>query len=84
MSRPVHGMLHHVELWVPDLPRVLASLGWLPKALVYAVFQCWDGGRSWFHVEDAATVERLVADAVRHGRRLMVVPERSGDPAIPR
>ncbi|MGW0718794.1 hypothetical protein ACWD3K_29215 [Streptomyces sp. NPDC002778] len=81
MSRPVHGMLHHVELWVPDLPRALASLGWLPKALGYAVFQCC--GRSWFHVEDAATVE-LVADAVRHGRRLMVVPERSGDPAIPR
>ncbi|GGV50831.1 hypothetical protein GCM10010293_62170 [Streptomyces griseoflavus] len=40
-------MLHHAELWVPDLDRALASLGWLLEALDYALFQSWDGGRSW-------------------------------------
>ena len=102
MSRPSHGMLHHVELWVPDLHRALASLGWLLEALGYALFQSWKGGRSWrlgptylvieqspaltaeehdrcrpglnhlaFHVEDATTVEKLVADAAQHGWHLM-------------
>ncbi len=40
-------MLHHVELWVPDLPRAVASLGWLLEALGYAPFQSWESGRSW-------------------------------------
>ncbi|MFE3496083.1 VOC family protein [Streptomyces sp. NPDC059175] len=102
MSRPTHGTLHHVELWVPDLQRALASLGWLLEALGYAPFQDWEAGRSWrlgptylaleqspaltadehdrcrpglnhlaFHVEDAATVERLAVDATQHGWRLM-------------
>lgn len=47
MSRPSHGMLHHVELWVPDLRRGLASLGWLLEELGYDVFQDWEDGRSW-------------------------------------
>lgn len=37
-------MLHHVELWVPDLHRALASFGWLLEALGYALFQSWEGG----------------------------------------
>ncbi|MFG2791167.1 VOC family protein [Streptomyces sp. NPDC048419] len=40
-------MLHHVELWVPDLARARASLGWLLERLGYALFQSWDSGRSW-------------------------------------
>ncbi|MER6187197.1 VOC family protein [Streptomyces sp. NPDC001652] len=106
MSPPSHGMLHHLELWVPDIHRAVASLGWLLEALGYALFQSWEGGRSWrlgatylviehssaltaedhdrlrpglnhlaFHVEDAATVEELVADAAGHGWHLMF-PER--------
>lgn len=102
MSQPTHGMLHHVELWVPDLDRACSSLGWLLEALGYGRFQSWDGGRSWrlgptyvvieqsaamtaerydrcrpglnhlaFHVEDAARVEELTADAAQHGWRLM-------------
>ncbi|AXI77421.1 VOC family protein [Peterkaempfera bronchialis] len=47
MNRPTHGTLHHVELWVPDLGRALASLGWLLETLGYTVFQSWDAGRSW-------------------------------------
>ncbi|MFB9925408.1 VOC family protein [Amycolatopsis halotolerans] len=97
-----HGTLHHVELWVPDLGRAVASLGWLLEELGYRQFQDWAAGRSWrlgptylvveqspaltadrhdrcrpglnhlaFHVVDAATVERLAADAARHGWQLM-------------
>jgi hypothetical protein len=40
------GMLHHVELWVPDLDRAVASWGWLLTALGYQPFQDWPGGRS--------------------------------------
>ncbi|MDR3082176.1 MAG: VOC family protein [Streptomyces sp.] len=106
MSRPTHGTLHHVELWVPDLDRALASLGWLLEALGHTPFQSWDAGRSWrlgptylvieqspaltaeqhdrcrpglnhlaFHVEDAATVEKLTVDAAQHGWHLLF-PER--------
>ncbi|MFI6104858.1 VOC family protein [Streptomyces sp. NPDC051310] len=106
MSRPAHGSLHHVELWVPDLPRALASFGWLLEALGYAPFQSWAAGRSWrlgptylvveespaltaerhdrhrpglnhlaFHVENAAAVDALTAEATRHGWRLLF-PER--------
>jgi len=41
------GVLHHVELWVPDLPRAEASWGWLLTALGAAPFQSWQHGRSW-------------------------------------
>ncbi|MGW4598718.1 VOC family protein [Streptomyces sp. NPDC004457] len=47
MTPPTHGVLHHVEIWVPDLPRAVSSLGWLLETLGYTVFQSWDGGRSW-------------------------------------
>ncbi|MFD6414130.1 VOC family protein [Nocardia asteroides] len=47
MSRTQHGTLHHVELWVPDLDRALATLGWLLEELGYALLQSWEGGRSW-------------------------------------
>jgi catechol 2,3-dioxygenase-like lactoylglutathione lyase family enzyme len=39
--------LHHVELWVPDLGRAVASWGWLLGELGYAQFQDWESGRSW-------------------------------------
>ena len=47
MTPTGHGTLHHVELWVPDLPRAVASFGWLLEALGYTPFQDWDNGRSW-------------------------------------
>jgi catechol 2,3-dioxygenase-like lactoylglutathione lyase family enzyme len=43
----MRGSLHHVELWVPDLDRALASFGWLLGALGYQTFQDWSAGRSW-------------------------------------
>jgi catechol 2,3-dioxygenase-like lactoylglutathione lyase family enzyme len=106
VSRPTHGTLHHIELWVPDLDRAVTSFGWLLEALWHTLVQSWSGGRSWrlgatylvieqspaltaeqhdrcrpglnhlaFHVDDAAMVERLAADAAQHGWRLMF-PER--------
>ena len=47
MSHAVPGSLHHVELWVPDLPRAIEQWGWLLGQLGYAQFQDWPDGRSW-------------------------------------
>lgn len=47
MSTPVPGVLHHVELWVPDLARASESWGWLLSRLGYQPFQEWSAGRSW-------------------------------------
>jgi catechol 2,3-dioxygenase-like lactoylglutathione lyase family enzyme len=41
------GMLHHIELWVPDLTRAEASWGWLLGALGYHLYQQWPEGQSW-------------------------------------
>lgn len=40
-------MLHHVELWVPDLGRAVTSWGWLLERLGYEPYQSWADGRSW-------------------------------------
>ena len=40
-------MLHHVELWVPDLTGALEPWGWLLGELKWQVYQDWPGGRSW-------------------------------------
>ncbi|MFF5205302.1 VOC family protein [Streptosporangium sp. NPDC000396] len=40
-------MLHHIELWVPDLGRAVKSWGWLLGELGYQPFQEWSDGRSW-------------------------------------
>ncbi|MFJ6073607.1 VOC family protein [Streptomyces sp. NPDC093065] len=69
MSRPAHGTLHHVELWVADLHRALASLGWLLQALGYAVHQDWDRGRSWRLGPTYLVIEQSPAlTAERHDR----------------
>lgn len=39
--------LHHVEIWVPSLPRAIASWGWLLTLIGYEQFQDWPDGRSW-------------------------------------
>ncbi|MFJ2028132.1 VOC family protein [Streptosporangium sp. NPDC087985] len=40
-------MLHHIELWVPDLDRAVRAWGWLLGELGYQPFQEWADGRSW-------------------------------------
>jgi catechol 2,3-dioxygenase-like lactoylglutathione lyase family enzyme len=43
----ITGMIHHLEFWVPDLDRAVASWGWLLDELGYQPFGEWPGGRSW-------------------------------------
>jgi catechol 2,3-dioxygenase-like lactoylglutathione lyase family enzyme len=46
-ERAPTGAIHHVELWVPNLDKAIASWGWLLTSLGYRMFQDWPGGRSW-------------------------------------
>jgi RimJ/RimL family protein N-acetyltransferase/catechol 2,3-dioxygenase-like lactoylglutathione lyase family enzyme len=46
-SRPPTGDLHHIELWVPDLARAQASLGWLFAELGWVKVNSWRDGESW-------------------------------------
>lgn len=55
------GLLHHVELWVPDLDRAVASWGWLLAELGYEMFQEFPGGRSWLLGDTYIVAERSPA-----------------------
>ncbi|MFF3948557.1 VOC family protein [Streptomyces sp. NPDC001902] len=46
-TREMTGVLHHVELWVPELERADAEWGWLLGELGYVRYQRWEAGRSW-------------------------------------
>lgn len=62
--------LHHVELWVPDLGRAVASWGWLLGELGYEQYQDWEMGRSWRHGPTYLVVEQSSAlIASEHERR---------------
>ncbi|MFE5675916.1 VOC family protein [Streptomyces erythrochromogenes] len=68
-SSTATGMLHHVEIWVPDLGRAMASFGWLLEAMGYAPFQSWSDGRSWRLGATYLVFERSPAlTADRHDR----------------
>ncbi len=41
------GLLHHLELWVPDLSTVRPRWQWLFGSLGYEQFQSWDNGVSY-------------------------------------
>jgi hypothetical protein len=65
----IAGMIHHVELWVPDLDRAIVSWGWLLGALGYRLYQDWPGGRSWGAGSSYIVVEQSPArTASRHDR----------------
>ncbi|MFI5808834.1 VOC family protein [Streptomyces sp. NPDC051561] len=65
----MHGALHHVEIWVPDLDRALASLGWLLATLNYTISQSWATGRSWLLRPTYLVLEQSPAlTADRHDR----------------
>ncbi|TDE34009.1 glyoxalase [Nonomuraea mesophila] len=62
-------MLHHVELWVPDLPRATESWQWLLAALGYTPYQEWSDGRSWRSGRTYVVLEQSPAlTADRHDR----------------
>lgn len=54
-------MLHHVELWVPDLERAVTSWGWLLERLGCEPYQDWPAGRSWRMGETYVVLERSPA-----------------------
>jgi len=60
-SAMTRGPLHHVELWVPNLARATASIGWLLEALGYQAHQNWDRGRSWRLGDTYIVIERSPA-----------------------
>ncbi|GAB3442483.1 GNAT family N-acetyltransferase [Actinophytocola sediminis] len=47
MSQRPPGGVHHVELWLADLPGVEKSLGWLLGELGWREYQRWAQGVSW-------------------------------------
>lgn len=54
-------MLHHVELWVPDLVRARAEWGWLLTRLGWTPYQDWSAGVSWRHGGTYLVVEHSPA-----------------------
>ncbi|WP_329335094.1 VOC family protein [Streptomyces sp. NBC_00663] len=63
-------MLHHVELWVPDLERAVTSWGWLLERLGCAPYQSWPAGRSWRMGETYVVLEQSPALTGDHHDRL--------------
>jgi catechol 2,3-dioxygenase-like lactoylglutathione lyase family enzyme len=39
--------IHHLQLWVPDLPRAEKAWGWLLEQLGYELGRRWDTGAVW-------------------------------------
>jgi catechol 2,3-dioxygenase-like lactoylglutathione lyase family enzyme len=70
MTSSTAGLIHHVELWVPDLERAAGSWGWLLTELGYQPFQRWAGGIS-FRLGSGYIVLERSPDLVdgRHERR---------------
>ncbi|HEY2288511.1 MAG TPA: VOC family protein [Streptosporangiaceae bacterium] len=69
MDHVRHGALHHVELWVPNLDRAVATWGWLLGELGYELFQDWPGGQSWRSGPTYIVLEQSPArTASRHDR----------------
>ena len=63
------GMLHHIELWVPDLSRAEHTWGWLLGALGYEMYQQWPEGCSWRSGDMYIVLEQSPArSAFRHDR----------------
>ena len=69
MNHHVRGSVHHIELWVPDLPRARNEWGWLLGQLGYEPFQDWPDGCSWRLGETYIVVEQSPAmSAADHDR----------------
>lgn len=61
-------MLHHVELWVPDLARAEATFGWLFEELGWTEHQRWPAGVSWKLDKTYVVVEQSPACTGPHDR----------------
>ena len=64
----MRGLLHHVELWVPDIERADAEWGWLLGELGYEREE-WADGRTYTLGDTYIVVERSPdLSAARHER----------------
>ncbi|MHB9859304.1 VOC family protein [Streptomyces sp. YIM S03343] len=63
-------MFHHIELWVPDLPRAAREWGWLLARLGYHPYQEWAHGRSWRQGSAYLVVEQSPAMTGTHHDRM--------------
>ncbi len=78
------GAIHHVELWVPDLPRAALEWGWLLSELGYQPFQTWSTGLSWrlgsgyVVVEESPAMTGTIHDRCRPGLNHLAF--HAGDP----
>ena len=70
MSHPRTGILHHVEVWVPDLSRAITEWGWLLGRLGYTQSQDWPDGRSWLLGDTYLTFEQSPAMTSAEHERL--------------
>jgi catechol 2,3-dioxygenase-like lactoylglutathione lyase family enzyme len=61
-------VIHHVELWVPDLARAETTFGWLFPALGWTEHQRWNAGVSWKLDETYVVVEQSPALIGPHDR----------------
>lgn len=52
------GLLHHIELWVHDLPSAEASWGWLLSELGYTLDTRWETGQTWRRDDTYIVLER--------------------------
>jgi RimJ/RimL family protein N-acetyltransferase/catechol 2,3-dioxygenase-like lactoylglutathione lyase family enzyme len=81
----ITGGLHHLELWVPDLARAEASLGWLLTELGWLPGNRWPGGMSWrrggVYVVVEASPDRSAPDHDRLRPGLNHIALHAGDPA---
>lgn len=50
--------MHHIELWVPDLPAAERGWGWLLGELGHVPYQRWEHGRSWRRGDSYVVVEQ--------------------------
>jgi ribonuclease HI/catechol 2,3-dioxygenase-like lactoylglutathione lyase family enzyme len=51
------GRLHHVEIWVGDLEKARASLGWMLERLGFQPRDTWATGASWSGAEAYVVIE---------------------------
>src|SRR5699024_6718 len=66
---PRRGAIHHVELWVPDLPRAVGSWGWLLGERGYRRLPGLN--HLALHAGSRAQVDTLAAAAPRYGWTLL-------------
>ena len=70
-ARDAIGVLHHVELWVPEFHTAHTTIGWLLESLGYTTNQTWERGESWSLGQTYVVIEESSAmNGKTHDRML--------------